>query len=52
VGVVVKVSDLGGGVMIVESPDGTILQMRRVAESSRPVCAVPNGLSGAVVAFS
>jgi hypothetical protein len=52
VGVAVNVRDLGGGVLIVESPFGATVQMRRVSVPSLPVCAVPIGLSGPVVAFT
>jgi hypothetical protein len=52
VGIVVKVSYLAGDMMSIESPHGAILEMRRFSGTSRPVCAVPNGLSGPVVAFT
>jgi hypothetical protein len=52
VGVAVNVRDLGGGMLIVESPSGATVQMRRVPVPSLPVCAVPTGLSGPVVAFT
>ena len=52
VGVVVNVHDVGEGVLRIESPSGVVVQMRRVPGSARPLCAVPDGQPGAVVAFT
>jgi hypothetical protein len=52
VGVAVNVTDLGGGMLTVESPTGAILHMRRLPVPPIPVCAVLSGLSGPVVAFT
>ena len=52
VGVVVNTSDLGADVITVESANGVILRMRRIPGSMHAVCAVPEGISRAVVAFT
>jgi hypothetical protein len=52
VGVAVDVTEQGGDMLIVESPSGVPVQMRRVSVPSLPLCAVPIGLPGPVVALT
>jgi len=52
VGVAVNVGDLGGGMLIIESPTGATVRMRRVSVTSLAMCAMPSGSSGPLLAFT